>query len=72
MVWLQIRTKAFEKFRCKVFEFGTSPNGLNINNNCGSTFPNKIKWLVKKYKANLGISLDDDADRIIISDEKGT
>ena len=56
----------------KVFEFGTSPNGLNINNNCGSTFPNKIKWLVKKYKANLGISLDGDADRIIISDEKGT
>ena len=56
----------------KVFEFGTSPNGLNINDNCGSTFPNKIKWFVKKYKANIGISLDGDADRIIISDENGT
>ena len=55
----------------KVFEFGTSPNGLNINDNCGSTFPNKIKRLVKKYKANIGISLDGDADRIIISDENG-
>ena len=55
----------------KVFEYGTSPNGFNINHNCGSTFPNKIRLLVKKNKANIGISLDGDADRIIISDEKG-
>ena len=55
----------------KVYKFGVSPNGFNINDNCGSTFPNKIKFLVKKYKANLGIALDGDADRIIISDEKG-
>jgi phosphoglucosamine mutase len=55
----------------KVFQFGTNPNGFNINDNCGSTFPKKIKFLVKKYKADIGISLDGDADRIIISDEKG-
>ncbi len=55
----------------KVYEFGTSPNGFNINQNCGSTFPNKIRHLVKKKKAHIGISLDGDADRIIISDEKG-
>ena len=55
----------------KVYEFGTSPNGFNINNNCGSTFPKKIKMLVKKHNAHIGISLDGDADRIIISDEKG-
>ena len=55
----------------KVYEFGTSPNGFNINYKCGSTFPKKIKYLVKKNKAHLGISLDGDADRIIISDEKG-
>ena len=55
----------------KVFSFGTNPNGFNINYKCGSTYPNKIKFLVKKYKADLGISLDGDADRIIISDEKG-
>ena len=54
-----------------VYEYGTLPNGFNINDNCGSTFPNKIKFLVNKYKANIGISLDGDADRIIISDEKG-
>ena len=35
-------------------------------------FPNKIKLLVKKHRAHIGISLDGDADRIIISDEKGT
>jgi len=54
----------------KVFAIGIKPNGLNINENCGSTFPNKIKLAVKKYKAHIGISLDGDADRIIMCDEK--
>ena len=55
----------------KVFSIGIKPNGLNINKNCGSTCPNKIKSAVKKYKAHIGISLDGDADRIIMCDEKG-
>ena len=55
----------------KVISIGIKPNGLNINKNCGSTFPNKIKSVVKKHKAHIGISLDGDADRIIICDEKG-
>ena len=55
----------------KVIAIGIKPNGLNINNNCGSTFPNKIKFAVKKYRAHLGISLDGDADRIIMCDERG-
>ena len=63
--------KLFRSLGAKVFEYGASPNGLNINQNCGSTFPNKIKHLVKKHNAHIGISLDGDADRIIISDEKG-
>ena len=63
--------KLFRSLGAKVYEIGTSPNGLNINHNCGSTFPNKIKVITRKYKANLGISLDGDADRIIICDEKG-
>ena len=53
----------------KVIAIGVRPNGLNINKYCGSTFPNNIKNTVKKYKADLGISLDGDADRIIICDE---
>ena len=56
----------------KVIAIGVKPNGLNINSNCGSTYPNKIKFAVKKYKAHLGISLDGDADRIIMCDENGS
>ena len=54
----------------KVFEVGTKPNGININFKCGSTHPEKIKSLTKKFKTDLGISLDGDADRIILTDEK--
>ena len=54
----------------KVFPIGVKPNGLNINHNCGSTFP-KILKNVKKFNADLGISLDGDADRVIMCDEKG-
>ena len=55
----------------KVIAVGVKPNGLNINKNCGSTFPNNIKNMVKKHKAHLGVSLDGDADRIILCDESG-
>ena len=55
----------------KVISIGIKPNGLNINYKCGSTYPKKIQAAVKKYKADLGISLDGDADRIIMCDEKG-
>jgi len=63
--------KLLRSLGAKVYHTGTSPNGLNINYNCGSTFPFKIKALAKKYKVDLGISLDGDADRIILCDEKG-
>ena len=55
----------------KVIAIGVNPNGININHNCGSTYPNKIKFAVKKHKAHVGISLDGDADRIIMTDELG-
>ena len=55
----------------KVISIGVKPNGLNINEKCGSTYPSKIKSAVKKYKAHVGISFDGDADRIIMCDEKG-
>ena len=61
----------FKSLGAKVIAIGIKPNGLNINQNCGSTFPKKIKLAVKKYKAHIGISLDGDADRIIMCDEKG-
>ena len=55
----------------KVISIGVNPNGLNINEKCGSTFPKKVQLAVKKHRAHLGISLDGDADRIIMCDEKG-
>ena len=61
--------KLFRSLGAKVYSIGVNPNGLNINQKCGSTFPQKIKSLVSRKKVNLGISLDGDADRIIVCDE---
>ena len=63
--------KLLSELGAKVITIGVKPNGLNINYKCGSTHPSKIKFFVKKYKANVGISFDGDADRIIMCDEKG-
>ena len=63
--------KLLKDLGAKVISIGVKPNGLNINENCGSTHPYKIKTAVKKYKAHVGISFDGDADRIIMCDEKG-
>ena len=62
--------KILTELGAKVFSIGIKPNGLNINYNCGSTFPEILKKYVKKFKADLGISLDGDADRVIMCDEK--
>ncbi len=63
--------KLLKSLGAKVLAIGVEPNGLNINKNCGSVFPNNIKVAVKKYNAHIGISLDGDADRVIMCDEKG-
>ena len=63
--------KLLKMLGAQVITIGTKPNGLNINYKCGSTFPKKIQAAVKKHKAHLGISLDGDADRVIMSDEEG-
>ena len=64
--------KMIKSLGANLIVVGNKPDGFNINKNCGSTFPNKIQKYVKKYKANLGISLDGDADRIIMCDENGS
>ncbi len=63
--------KLLRELGAKVITIGIKPNGLNINEKCGSTHPLKIKSAVKKNKAHIGISFDGDADRIIMCDEKG-
>ena len=64
--------KMIKSLGAKLTIIGDKPNGFNINKSCGSTFPNTLKRYVKKYKADLGISLDGDADRVIMCDEKGS
>ena len=63
--------RLLKKLGAKVIPIGAEPNGFNINDRCGSTYPFKIQSAVKKFKANVGISFDGDADRIIMCDENG-
>ena len=62
--------KILSDLGAKVFSLGVKPNGLNINYKCGSTFPQVLKKNVRKFKANIGIALDGDADRVIMCNEK--
>ena len=55
----------------EVIEVGVKPNGLNINDECGSTYPKTMIKAVKEYRADIGIALDGDADRVHMCDEKG-
>lgn len=55
----------------EVFPIGVEPNGLNINEECGSTDPRGLRDAVLRYRADLGIALDGDSDRLILCDEKG-
>src|SRR5690606_11406496 len=55
----------------EVFAIGVEPDGFNINDNVGSTAPEALIAKVKELRADVGIALDGDADRVIIVDEKG-
>ena len=63
--------KLLKELGAKVVSIGINPNGVNINDKCGSTFPSRISRIVKKTKSHVGISFDGDADRIIMCDEEG-
>ena len=63
--------KILKDLGAKVFSIAEKPNGFNINNKCGSTYPSKIQSAVRRYKAFVGISFDGDADRVIMCDENG-
>ncbi|MGI4776464.1 MAG: phosphoglucosamine mutase, partial [Janthinobacterium lividum] len=54
-----------------VIAIGIKPNGFNINDNCGSNYPDLIMREVLKNNADIGIALDGDGDRLVIIDEKG-
>jgi phosphoglucosamine mutase len=61
----------FEELGAEVVKTGISPNGLNINQDCGALHPSRIAETVKASGAQIGISLDGDGDRCILADEKG-
>ena len=61
----------FWELGAEVIEIGVDPNGFNINENCGSTHPEALRQKVLETKADIGIALDGDADRLLIVDEKG-
>ena len=63
--------KLLKNLGAKVICMGIKPNGFNINQKCGSTYPSKLRSAVKKHKAHVGISFDGDADRVIMCDELG-
>ena len=54
-----------------IVTIGVSPNGFNVNQNCGSTCPNTMQQQVVAHGADIGIALDGDADRVMIADERG-
>ena len=67
----RVAPAVFEELGADLIMFGVEPDGENINLNCGSLYPEVISKAVKENKADLGIALDGDADRVIFVDENG-
>jgi len=67
----KVAPEALYELGAEVIPVGVAPNGFNINEECGSTHPAAMQKMVKEYRADIGIALDGDADRLVICDEKG-
>ena len=61
----------FQELGAEVIKLGVDPDGININENCGSLHPELVKDKVLETGADLGIALDGDGDRVVLVDEKG-
>jgi phosphoglucosamine mutase len=66
-----VAPEVFKELGCKVIEMSTSPNGININADCGSTYPEKLKKEVLANDADLGIAFDGDGDRLVLVEKNG-
>ncbi len=66
-----IAPRVFEELGAEVISHADVPDGLNINDECGATFPEALQKLVKESRADLGIALDGDGDRLIMVDHQG-
>ena len=67
----KVSPEVFEELGAEVISIGAEPDGYNINQDCGSTHPEVIKKAVVDHRADFGVSLDGDGDRVILVDEKG-
>ena len=67
----KVAPTALYELGAEVIEVGVNPDGANINEECGSTHPQAMSKAVREYRADIGIGLDGDADRVVICDEKG-
>ena len=67
----KVAPTALYELGAEVIPVGVSPNGCNINDECGSTHPAAMARMVREYRADIGIALDGDADRLAICDERG-
>jgi phosphoglucosamine mutase len=63
--------EALWELGAEVISFGVEPDGFNINRECGSTAPEELCRKVREMRADIGIALDGDADRVLIVDERG-
>ncbi|MDD2697361.1 MAG: phosphoglucosamine mutase [Arcobacteraceae bacterium] len=60
-----------EELGADLIVLNNKPNGFNINDNCGALHPENLGKVIREYRADIGIALDGDADRLVIVDEKG-
>ncbi|MGE0632312.1 MAG: phosphoglucosamine mutase, partial [Pseudobdellovibrionaceae bacterium] len=67
----KVAAAVFQELGAEVIHLGNTPNGLNINDKAGALYPAKVAEAVMQFRADVGISLDGDADRVVMVDEKG-
>ena len=67
----EVASAVFAGLGAKVSVIHSSPNGKNINHQCGATNPGELREFVKKIKADLGVAFDGDGDRLIAIDDSG-
>jgi phosphoglucosamine mutase len=67
----RVSPKVLWELGAEVITIGADPDGFNINDKCGSTAPQRMCEKVREMRADIGIALDGDADRVVIADEKG-
>ncbi len=67
----QVAPALFEELGARVVTIGVTPDGMNINDDCGATDPAQLQEAVKAHRADLGIAFDGDGDRVMMVDSRG-